>query len=67
MIEELLIGPWNRNGPAAPQKLLNAYIKQLSGFSPLDCDGALLAQEPDVKPSTISIFEWQRIKKGMSY
>jgi hypothetical protein len=48
MIEELLHGPWNNNSPAAPHKLLNAYVKRHSGFSPFDGDSALLTQEPDV-------------------
>jgi hypothetical protein len=67
MIEQLLIGPWNSNGPAAPHKSLNAYVNQLSGFAPLDGDNALLIQEPDVEPPRIGTFSWEKIKQSAPY
>jgi hypothetical protein len=67
MIEELLNGPWNNNGPAAPHKLLNAYANGLSGFTPLDGDNAHLEQEPDVEPITIASFLWGKVRQSASY
>lgn len=35
-VEELLKGPWKVNVPSSLHKLLNAYVYQYSGFTPVD-------------------------------
>jgi len=67
MIEELLNGPWDDNGPAAPHKVLNACVHRLSDFNPIDGDSCLLTQEPDVGPINIDVFPWDKIEQGASY
>lgn len=62
-LEELLQGLWEQKGPAAPHKLLNVYVDQLSNFTPLDCKSTLLEQEPDVTPNTVDEFQWDRIER----
>lgn len=59
-----MTGPWEKKRPAAPHKLLNAYIDCLADFHPLDADDAFLSGEPDVEPIEIGRFEWGKIEQG---
>ncbi|CAG8615906.1 3695_t:CDS:2, partial [Acaulospora colombiana] len=61
--EELLQGNWNQEGPSSPHKILNAYIKALSNFDPIDAAITLLDSEPSILPLTIPTFEWEKIDK----
>jgi len=57
-------GLWKEDGPAAPHRLLNAYVHRLADFTPLDGDSAILEQEADVGPVDIDSFQWDKIEKG---
>jgi hypothetical protein len=57
-------GPWNQAGPAAPHKVLNAYVKRLTGVIPRDGYQTDLENEPDVRPVMISTFPWDKIKNS---
>jgi hypothetical protein len=60
-------GPWLKDRPAAPHKLLNAYVHRLAGFTPLDGGSAILREEPDVSPVAIGRFEWKKIAARASH
>jgi hypothetical protein len=64
LLEELLNGPWDANGPAAPHKSLNAYIRAFTGFNPFDGDQAPLAQDPAIESPRIDEFMWNNIQSG---
>lgn len=61
-LQDLINGEWHEDGPAAPHKLLNAYVKLISGFTPIDGDLSLLNAESPVKPPQITGFMWDKIK-----
>jgi hypothetical protein len=65
-LEELLKGHWNKDGPAFPHKMLNAYVKALSDFDLLDAD-ITITLEPSVVPPQIYNFEWKKIEQGLSH
>ncbi|KAM6496474.1 hypothetical protein JOM56_009180 [Amanita muscaria] len=62
-IEQLLAGAWTSNSPSSPQKLLNAYVRVFTDFSPIDCDSKLLEIEPDVDFPQLDGFPWDKIKQ----
>lgn len=66
-LEELLQGLWEQKGPAAPHKLLNVYVDQLSNFTPLDCKSTLLEQEPDVAPTRSMNFSGTGLREIRTY
>jgi hypothetical protein len=52
----------------APHKLLDAYVCQLTSFTPLDGDSTILREEPDISSfviETFETFEWKRIAERM--
>ncbi|KIL64829.1 hypothetical protein M378DRAFT_1040593 [Amanita muscaria Koide BX008] len=63
-IEQLLAGAWTGKGPSSPQKLLNAYVRVFTNFTPIDCDGALLGIEPDVDSPKLAGFPWYKLKRA---
>jgi hypothetical protein len=65
-LDELMRRPWEENHPASPHKLLNAYVHQLTNFTPLDGDSFILGQEADVEPIGIDGFRWTTIEQGAS-
>jgi hypothetical protein len=58
-----MMGPWKQDGPAAPHKVLNAYINTLTTFSPLGGDQSILETEPDIGPIRITSFHGMRLTK----
>jgi hypothetical protein len=58
-------GPWQKDRPASPHKLLNAYVQGLAGFTPLDGDRAI--KEANVGPVETDNFQWDMIKNGKSH
>jgi hypothetical protein len=62
-----MMGPWNENFPASPHKLLDAYVRQLADFTPLDADATLLGQEADIRPRNIGGFSCEIIEQGTTH
>ena len=58
---------WEDDRPASPHKLLNAYIKRLTGFVPLDGDTTILEEEADIGEVDIATFQWNNIEKSKSH
>jgi hypothetical protein len=52
--------------PSSPHKLLDAYVHAYTKYTPIDGEGSLLATEPDVKPSKVQGFAWEKIARGLS-
>ena len=59
-------GSWQEDRPASPHKLLNAYIKQLAKFTPLDGNEMIMNEEVNVEVM-VETFQWERIQKRKSY
>lgn len=57
-------GPWNQAGPAAPHKLLNAYVHSYTGVTARDGFQTDLENEPEVGPLKIATFQWEKIKNS---
>jgi hypothetical protein len=55
-----MMGPWLKDRPAAPHKLLDAYVCQLTNFTPLDGDNTILREEPDISSFMIETFDWKK-------
>jgi hypothetical protein len=66
-MEEVITGRWEGGTPCSPHKLLNAYIKCFTNFTPLDGDEAFLSVEPDVEPIETDGFEWKKIEQGATH
>jgi hypothetical protein len=60
-------GSWHKDRPASPHKLLNAYVRQLADFTPLDSDEMILKGEEDVGQVKIDPFQWDKIAKRKSH
>jgi hypothetical protein len=59
-------GPWEQDRPAAPHKVLDAYVHTLTTFTPLDGDQSIMETEPDIGPLEIEDFPWDKISQGKS-
>jgi hypothetical protein len=46
---------------------LNAYVRVHTGFTPIDCDDALLAVEPEVPSPKLQGFPWEKLKQGTAF
>jgi hypothetical protein len=66
-IEQLPIGAWTSGGPRSPQRSLNAYVRVHIGFTPIDCDDALLAVEPEVPSLRLQGFPWEKLRRGTAF
>ncbi|KAF8225140.1 hypothetical protein L208DRAFT_1409043 [Tricholoma matsutake] len=62
-LEELIGGEWTTACPSSPHKLLDAYVHAYTEYTPIDGEGSLLATEPDVKPSKVQGFAWEKIAR----
>jgi hypothetical protein len=60
-------GPWLEDRPAAPHKLLDAYVHRLSNFTPIDGDSTILREEPPISLAAIETFEWKKIAERASH
>ena len=65
-VEELLKGPWKVNIPSSPHRLLNAYVYQYSGFTPVDAGGDILQAEDTPGSIAVHGFLWEKIHGGAS-
>ncbi|KAG8801183.1 hypothetical protein FRC17_006700, partial [Serendipita sp. 399] len=62
VIEEVLMGPWNEQGPASPHRVLNEYIIAMSNHTPKDSSSSLANSEPELSKSIrVHNFQWQKI------
>jgi len=60
-------GSWDKNHPASPHKLFNAYVQQLADVTPFDGDEMILGGEEDVGLPEIEMFQWDRVTKRESH
>jgi len=58
-------GPWHKDHPASPHKLLDAYVQKLTDFTPLDGNDMTL-REAAVGPIEADTFLWDKIEKRKS-
>ena len=66
-MEELLKGPWKVNVPSSPHGLLNNYIRQYSGFTPVDAGKDILQAEDTPGSLEVIGFPWDEIRTGASH
>ena len=66
-VEELLKGPWKVNVPSSLHKLLNAYVYQYSGFTPVDAGEDILQAEDTPGSIAVAGFLWEKILAGASH
>ena len=60
-------GSWHKDRPASPHKLLDAYVRRLADFTPLDSDEMTLREEEDVGPVEIDTIQWDKITKRKAH
>ena len=61
------MGPWVGNSPSVPHWLLNAYVRVLTEFTPIDCHDVLVATEPEVQSPKLQGFLWDKLKQGVTF
>lgn len=66
-LEQVLCGAWTANGPSSPHRLLDAYVRVFTHFSPLDGKKEFLNHEPRVNEPQVATFIWDKIEKGPSF
>jgi len=59
------MGSWHKDRPASPHKLLNAYVRRLTNFTPLDSNEMMLGEE-DASLFAVDTFQWDKIEKRKS-
>jgi len=60
-----MMGSWHKDRPASPHKLLNAYVRRLTDFTPLDSNEMILGEE-DASSVAVDTFQWDKIEKRKS-